>query len=170
MLSKVEDDMNLVFVFFFFTFLLLLIVLHYFLGRKDTPNESRRQIYQALLARSTNGKLKRHVTKEVAKLFGVRHRIVQHVWRQGKSSLDQGIPVDVSSRKRGRAGRKRVPLDLEPLRNVALKHRTTLEDVRAVLGISKSKLLNNIREGQLKRHSNSIKPYLTDANKKAMLQ
>lgn len=127
-------------------------------------------MYQALLARSTNGKLKRHVTKEVAELFGVRHRTLQRLWQQGKSSLDQGNPVDVSSRKRGRAGRKRVPLDLESLRNVALKDRTTLEDVRVVLGISKSKLVRYIREGHLQRHSNSIKPHLTDANKKARLQ
>lgn len=147
------------------------MILHiYFLGRKDTPNELRRLIYQALLARSTNGKLKRHVTREVAELFGVRLRTVQRLWQRGKSSLDQGIPVDICNRKRGTAGRKQVPLDLGPLHNIPLKDRTTQEDARAALGISKQKFMRFIREGHIKCHSNSIKPHLTEANKKARLQ
>ena len=120
------------------------MVLYVFVGRKDTPNDVRKLIYQALLRKSKNRRLERHVTKEVAEQFGVHLRTVQRLWKQGKSSLDQGISVDVSSRKHGRVGRKRVSLDLEPLRNVPLKQRTTLEDVRAVLGISKYKLLRYI--------------------------
>ena len=72
--------------------------------------------------------------------------------------------------KREVSGRKPTPVNLEELCSVDLKNRTTLEDVCKILSISKSKLLKHIRQGEVKRHTNSIKPHLTDANKKARLQ
>ncbi|KAF0895919.1 hypothetical protein E2562_017562 [Oryza meyeriana var. granulata] len=45
-------------------------------------DEDRRRIYQTLLARSTNGKLKKHVTKEVVEQSGVHIRTVQRIWNQ----------------------------------------------------------------------------------------
>jgi hypothetical protein len=147
-------------------------LLHVFLGTKgkDLPCEDRKRVYQELLARSTNGKLKRGVTKAVVEQFGIHIRTVQRIWKRGKPLLDQGIAVVVASRKRGRVGRKPIPLDLEPLRNADLKDRTTVEDVCALLHISHKKLRKYLHQGLVKRHSNSIKPHLTDANKKARLQ
>ncbi len=142
----------------------------HFSGSKNTPNEVMKQVYQALLARSTNGKLKKHDTTEVAAQFGVKLRTVQRIWHDGKESLAQGIPVDVFNKKHGRVGRPRVPLDLEALKNAALKDRTTLEDTCVILHVSKSKLLRCLKQGLIKRHTSSIKPHLTDANKKARLQ
>ncbi|WVZ83329.1 hypothetical protein U9M48_030490 [Paspalum notatum var. saurae] len=52
-------------------------------GWKDVPNEIRKLIFQTLLARSTNGKLKRHVTKEVSVQFGVGIQCVQRIWKKG---------------------------------------------------------------------------------------
>ena len=51
----------------------------------------------------------------------------------------------VSSLKKGRVGRKSIPVDLEALRNIPLKERMTIEDVCA-------------------------KPFLTEANKKFRLK
>ncbi|WVZ91009.1 hypothetical protein U9M48_037242 [Paspalum notatum var. saurae] len=138
-------------------------------GRKDVPNEVRNLIFQTCLARSTNGKLKRHVTKDVAQRFRVGIQVVQRIWKKGKSDLAQGIVVDVSNKRR-KCGRKEIPIDLSVLRSVPFKDRTTIEDVCAILHISKSKLLRLKRKGVIKRHSNSIKPYLTEANKKTRLQ
>nr|XP_034593963.1 uncharacterized protein LOC117855688 [Setaria viridis] len=42
-----------------------------FLGRKDLSDEDRKRVYQTLLARSTDDKLKGHVTGEVAEQFGI---------------------------------------------------------------------------------------------------
>ncbi|KAJ1261104.1 hypothetical protein BS78_09G002700 [Paspalum vaginatum] len=138
-------------------------------GRKDVPNEVRNLIFQTCLARSTNGKLKRHVTKDVAQRFGVGIQVVQRIWKKGKSDLAQGIVVNVSNKRR-KCGRKEIPVDLSVLRSVPFKDRTTIEDVCAILHISKSKLLRLKRKGLIRRHSNSIKPYLTEANKIARLQ
>ena len=46
----------------------------------------------------------------------------------------------------------------------------TIKDVSNRLGISKSRIQRYLKMGVLRRHSSSIKPYLTDANKKTRLQ
>ena len=88
--------------------------------RKDMIEDVRKQIYQSLLARSKNRKLGKKDTTIVADQFGVHIRTVQRLWKQGKIQLANNIVVVVASRKKGRSGRKAVPLDLERLRNIPL--------------------------------------------------
>jgi hypothetical protein len=114
--------------------------------------------------------LPKNATREVAAMFHLHIRTVQRLWALGKPSLNQGTPFSFGNRKRGRCGPKPKPVNYEQLRNVPLKDRTTLEDASKVLGVSKKTLLKHIKEGNLRRHTSSIKPHLTDANKKARLQ
>jgi len=95
---------------------------------------------------------------------------VQRLWKRGKTQLAHNIPVMVASQWKGRCGRKAIPLDLEQLRNIPLKQRMTIEDVSSRLGISKSRIQRYLKKSLLRRHSSSIKPYLTDANKKTRLK
>ena len=132
--------------------------------------EETMQVYQALLARSKNGTLGKKDTRIVADQFGVHIRSVQRLWKRGKTQLAQNIPVVVASLKKGRCGCKAMPLDLEQLRNIPLKQRMTIEDVSSRLGITKSRIQRYLKKGLLRRHSSSIKPYLTDANKKTRLK
>jgi hypothetical protein len=138
--------------------------------RKDMTETVTRQVYQALLARSKNGKLGKKDTRIVAEQFGVHIRSVQRLWKRGKIQLAQNIPVVVASQKKGKSGRKAVPLDLEQLRNIPLKQRMTIEDVSSRLGISKSRIQRYLKKGLLRRHSSSIKPFLTELNKKTRLK
>jgi len=134
------------------------------------PEEVRKQVYQALLKRSNDGKLGKNDTKEVAAQFGLHIRAVQRLWKQGKIALANNIPVDLGSRKRGRVGRKASPINLEVLRNIPLKERMTIEDVCAKLNMSKCTIIKYLKKGLLRRHSSSIKPYLTQANKTSRLK
>jgi len=138
--------------------------------RKDMTEEVIRQVYQALLARSKNGTLHKKDTRIVADQFGVHIRSVQRLWKRGKHQLAHNIPVVVASKKKGRCGCKAVPLDLEQLRNIPLKQRMTIEDVSNKLGMSKARIQRYLKKGLLRRHSSSIKPYLTDANKRSRLK
>ena len=61
--------------------------------KHDIPEEVRKQVYQALLARSKNGKLGKKDTRIVADQFGVHIRSVQRIWKRGKTQLAQNIPV-----------------------------------------------------------------------------
>ena len=114
--------------------------------------------------------LTRKIQTIVANQFGLKVRSVQRLWKRGKMQLANNIPVEVASRKKGRCGRKLIPLDLEQLCNIPLKQQMTIEDVSSRLGISKSRIQRYLKRGMLRRHSSSIKPYLTDANKKTRLK
>lgn len=67
--------------------------------RKNLTNHQRRNVYNALLERSVEGKLKNNTTKEVSELLSVHIRTVQRIWKQGKDS-PPGVLVDVSRKKR----------------------------------------------------------------------
>ena len=124
-----------------------------------------------LLRRSRNGSvLPKNATREVAAMFLLHIRTVQRFWAEGKRSRPDGNAVSFASKKRGRCGRKPSTVNYEQLRNVPLKDRTTLEDACKVLGVCKKTLLKHVKEGKIRRHTSSIKPYLTDENKKARLQ
>jgi len=138
--------------------------------RKEMTEELRKQVYQALLARSKNGKLGKQDTASVADQFGLHIRTVQRLWKRGKIQLANSVPVVVSSLKKGRVGRKAVSVDLEPLRNIPLKERMTIEDVCNQLHLSKWRIQRYLKKGFLRHHSSSIKPYLTQANKKSRLK
>ena len=100
----------------------------------------------------------------------IQQLLVLRIWKQGKNQLGHNIPVMVPNLKKGRSGRKAIPLDLEKLRDIPLKQRMTIEDVSSRLGISKSRIHRYLKKGLLRRHSSSIKPYLTEANKKTRLK
>jgi len=138
--------------------------------KHDYPNHLRQQVYQALLMRSNNGKLGKHDTTIVGEQFGMKIRTVQRIWKQGKDQLRQNIPVMVPNLKKGRSGHKAIPFDLERLGDIPLKQRMTIEDVSSRLGINKCRIQRYLKKGLLRRHSSSIKPYLTDANKKTRLK
>ena len=108
--------------------------------RKEMTEDVRKQVYQALLARSKNGKLAKKDTRMVADQFGLHIRSVQCLWKRGVHQLAQNIPVVVASKKKGRCGRKVVPLDLELLHNIPLKQRMTIEDVCSKLNIADTKI------------------------------
>jgi hypothetical protein len=76
----------------------------------------------------------------------------------------------VCSLKKGRVGRKAIAVNLEALRNIPLRDRMTIEDVCAKLNMSKWMIQKYLKKSLLRRHSSSIKPYLTETNKKARLQ
>jgi len=138
--------------------------------RKEMSEDLRKQVYQALLARSNNGILHKKDTQIIADRFDLHLRTVQRIWRRGKTQLANSVPVVVSSLKKGRVGRKAIPIDLEALCDIPLKERMTIQDVCAKLNISKWKVQRYLRRGLLRRHSSSIKPYLTEGNKKTRLK
>jgi hypothetical protein len=61
--------------------------------RKEMTEELRKRVYQALLARSNNGKLHKNDTAIVAAQFGLHIRSVQWVWKRGKIQLANSVPV-----------------------------------------------------------------------------
>lgn len=137
---------------------------------KNLTDLQRIGIYEELLARSVNQKLKKTTTREVANMFHVSVHKVRRVWRRAKECLRQGVPVDVRSRKPKNCGRKRIVVDLNMVAEIPRSQRRTIRSLARALGVNKSTLHRMFTDGLLDRHSSSLKPYLKEANKKARLQ
>ncbi|KAL6622613.1 hypothetical protein ACP70R_032492 [Stipagrostis hirtigluma subsp. patula] len=138
--------------------------------RKNLSDEERQQIYEALLLRSVNGKLKKRTTRIVATLFNVNRYYVQSIWRKAKKCRAAGLPVDVTSKRKKNCGRKKAAIDLSRIATIPLEKRTTLRALADELGVKKSTLHRLFKQGKIRRHSNTLKPYLRDDSKMARLQ
>ncbi|KAL8151826.1 hypothetical protein V2J09_021634, partial [Rumex salicifolius] len=117
---------------------------------KTLSNDEKRAIYNVLLQRSENGELKRNTTKE-------------RIWSHAKGT-PVGVVVDVRDRRLGNSGRKRIPS------NGMLSLITTLRSLAEALKTSHRTIHKRLKEGLLRRHSNAIKPFLTEEHKIARLK
>jgi hypothetical protein len=79
--------------------------------RNDLTLTQRKKVYEELLQRSNNGKLKKDNTIVVANMFNVSIRTMQRVWHRAKGCRDRGEPVDVSSKKHKHCGKKNKLVD-----------------------------------------------------------
>lgn len=136
---------------------------------RERPNLSpntRQAVYHALLELSNNNKLKQGSIKTTANKFNISVKTVSRIWHQARKSLADGAEVaDVKSRKKGHVGRKLKNFDPELIKSVPLNNRRTIRSLAASINVPKSTVHNRLKSGVLRRHSNAVKPFLTDANK-----
>ena len=130
----------------------------------------RQQIYAALLERSARGRLKRNTTTIVAQMFQVSRYKVQRIWQRAKECRAQGIPVDVRSRKPKRSGCKKAQIDLFEVLSVPLHSRSTIRSLAKAIGVKRSTLHRWFKKGLLRHHSSTLKPLLTEENKRDRLK
>jgi AraC-like DNA-binding protein len=81
-----------------------------------------------------------------------------------------GQPVDVSSKRPKNCGRKKVHIDLSIIATIPLHKRSTIRKLANELGVSKTSLHRLFKQGVLRCHSNSLKHFLKEANKKERLR
>ena len=134
---------------------------------KNLTGRQRQDIYEDLLQRSKNGKLKRTY---VAAKFNVQLRTVQRIWQRAKRCKAQGILVDVKSLKLKNCHRKKIEVDLSRVADIPLNRRGTIRSLANALGVKKTTLHRWFKEGLLRQHSSALRPYLKEANKKDRLR
>ncbi|XP_026458696.1 uncharacterized protein LOC113359240 [Papaver somniferum] len=83
--------------------------------------------------------------------------------------MTNGSLVDVSHSLTGRAGRKRIEIDPTMISSIPLRLRTNIRVMESAANMSKSTIHKRIKEGAIRPHSKTLKPALTDDNKKARL-
>ncbi len=78
------------------------------------------------------------------------------------------VPAAFRKKYKDQVGRKSVSADeiSERVSAVPFRQRGSLRSLEAASGLSKSSLRRSIKRGQIHRHSNTVKPYLTDQNKR----
>lgn len=142
-------------------------------SERNLTDETRQSILESLLRLSEDDKLPRGAIQRVADQFKVFRKTVGRIWSRAKECYAKGMKsADVSSRIKGNSGRKRKNRDeiQEKIAAVPLSKRTTLRSIAAETQLPIGTLFNVMKEGRLRRASNTIKPALTEANKFARLQ
>lgn len=128
--------------------------------RKFYPDDLKIAIYLDLLSKTVPPILGRGVSKSVSEKFGVPLRVVRSI------GGTEGI-INKYSKNRGR---KRVQIDIEAIKNIPLKQRSTFQDLANALGVKKNTLYKRYKEGYFCRHTNDLKFSLTDENKIARVK
>lgn len=139
-------------------------------SHKNLTNRQRQAIFEALLKQSQNGKLKRGCLNEVAALFSVNVKTVSRIWQQAKTRVANGVAVDVSSRKKGRVGRKRVQIDLSAVSGIDLHQRTNIRSLSKAMKVAQTTIYRRIKDGDIRPHTNAMKPHLSEEGKRERLK
>ncbi|MEN9567564.1 MAG: hypothetical protein RLZZ69_2760 [Cyanobacteriota bacterium] len=135
-------------------------------GLRNLTNDERQAVYEMVLSKSVHGKPAKGSFTDTAAHFKVHPLTVSRIWKVGQKSIAEGsICANVSSKKKDKCGRKATEIDLEDVKTVPLSQRSTLRSLSAAISIPKSTLHRKFKQGQLRRHSNAIKPLLTETNK-----
>lgn len=122
--------------------------------------------FKFLLKESKEGNLKDGSITQAAILFKKSIRTIQRIW---KSSVDNGTSLDVSLRLKGRVGRKQIEVDINQVKDIPLCRRTNIQSLAFAMNMAKSTIFRRVKDGTIRTYSNSIKPQLTEENKKVRL-
>nr|XP_051224619.1 uncharacterized protein LOC127342670 [Lolium perenne] len=129
--------------------------------RKDVPERSKFASYIALKALGKDRPVVKADKENVAQLLGISLRSVEKTWKKAMDQEARNEVVDFSNNQK-MCGRKRRELNLdERVPQVPLNQRGTLRALARSLGVPFSTLQRRLAWGDLRRHTNSLKPYLS---------
>ena len=89
------------------------------------------------------------------------------IWKDGM--LGGGVNAVINKKKK-RCGRKRIEIDTVAMEQIPPQERTTLESLSKAMRMSVSTLHRCLKEKKFRRHSNALKPTLTEENKKTRVR
>ncbi|KAM3217055.1 hypothetical protein P3L10_026498 [Capsicum annuum] len=72
----------------------------------------------------------------------------------------------MSLRLKGRVGRKRIEVDINQVKEIPLCRRTNIRSLSFAMNMEKSTIFRRVKYETIRAHSNSVKPQLTEENKK----
>ncbi|CAH9095869.1 unnamed protein product [Cuscuta epithymum] len=147
------------------------ILSHTSIGSKkvELTNNQRKRMVEKLLLLGDGNTLPKGAMSEVAAEFNVHRTTVWRIWSAAKVQVSSGTVVDVQSKKKGKVGRKPKVFDMDSLKDVPIQQRTTIRSLSTVLGISHSAVYRLLRSGQLRAHTNSVKPKLNHTHMRRRL-
>ncbi|WCJ38094.1 hypothetical protein M5689_019170 [Euphorbia peplus] len=120
-----------------------------------------------LIEKANDGKLPKGTTKLVATSFSVSMKVVQHIWQAWKND---GLNADVSHRRTKNCGRKRIEIDWDRFRTIPYHQRSTLRSLSHAMKMKKTTMFRRLKSGDIRRHSNAIKPFLKEENMRSRLR
>ncbi|CAM0905793.1 unnamed protein product [Alopecurus aequalis] len=140
--------------------------------RKILSDTEKFGAYMALKALydDRGGKFKKCDKKNVAAMFNVHIQQIQRLWTGPKEQADQGLEVDVTSKRKGKCGRKPTPCNLSRIPTIPYSRRTTFRKLASALEVSTTTLHRKFKMKLIKHVSSTVKPPLKEANMKSRVQ
>lgn len=142
-------------------------------SKANLTDEQRNAILQSLLKHSEDGKLEKGVLTRVSEDFKLSTKTVSRIWQRAKECWANGLKTaDVRSRIKANSGREKKDRSeaLEKMATVPFRQRSTLRGLSAATSIPLVALHRILKEGRMKRISSTIKPTLTEQNKRQRIE
>lgn len=125
-----------------------------------------------MLQRRQDGALIKGTIAAAVSKFGVNKTSVYRIWKRAMDQVKEGkVILDVASRK-SKCGRKTIDYSTEfhEVKDVPLSRRGTLRSLSPAINVPKTPLFRRLKAGnEIKRISSTIKPLLTEKNRKDRL-
>ncbi|KAE8883553.1 hypothetical protein PF005_g1814 [Phytophthora fragariae] len=136
------------------------------MGVKQATNDERRVLWETLLFRSKNGKLKRGDIKQAAANFGLGRSVVSRLWERGVRSMRDRVAAVVEARwnLRGRNKKDRAAL-CQKIRDIPKADRRNYRFAKAATTISDHLMRQLLKDGYLHRALTQTRPLLTETHK-----
>jgi hypothetical protein len=134
----------------------------------ELTEEKRMAIVQAILGSTKDDAVPRGFQKTIAARFGVHRATVRRIWTRATASKQGEKGAYCAKSKKGERGRKKKDFSqqLANLKNVPPSQRGTFRSTANAVGLNKSTLYNLVKRKEIRIHTSTLKPVLTDANKK----
>lgn len=138
--------------------------------KREFSSKDRVAIVQFLMHQKKNEKLQKGAITLAAKQFKCNRMTISRIWKRASENNCQGESyANVDSLKKQNCGRKCKDYGekLEKLRHIPLSRRGTIRSAAHAIEVPKSTLFRILKKGKsIKRVSSTIKPFLTEKNKK----
>nr|XP_022900902.1 uncharacterized protein LOC111413988 [Onthophagus taurus] len=142
------------------------------LKKPNLSNEQRQGVLQYLLKNVSNEKLKHGAIKQCSTKFNVCTRTINRIWNTAKQDYNVGsCTANVDLNKKGNTGRKRKEREdiKKKISEVSIAQKSTIRSLCNNINQSLG-TVHRILKGVIKRVSSTLKPVLTDDNKKCRLE
>ncbi|XP_057540736.1 uncharacterized protein LOC130818589 [Amaranthus tricolor] len=119
-------------------------------SKRELPVQTRKLIVQQLtsLSKEPDRRLPWGTIKTIALQHNTSKWTIARLWESAKTSMQNGIVIDVNSRKRGRVGRKPRVFDMNLLNAVPIEKRTIIRAMATALGIGHSQVYRMMKSDE----------------------
>ena len=87
------------------------------------------------------------------------------LWESAKNAMVNGDVIDVSNKKTERVGREKNVFNMDTLNAIPIEKRTTIRSIANEMKMRHSQVYRMLKSGDLRSHTNSIKPKLSHEHK-----
>ncbi|XP_074301159.1 uncharacterized protein LOC141632512 [Silene latifolia] len=135
------------------------------MGKTNLSNDEKDSIAHFLLVNSEKGVPFKGKISEAARKWDVTRKTISVWWSREKLKVADGEMIHLPSARVGNTNSRRVYIDKEKMKNLPVKHRSSIDKLAKKLGVGYGTVQRWVKQKKIRKHTNAIKPSLTDSNK-----